>query len=255
MSIVGAFDVHRRQLTFDYLDTVTGEVKRGRVVPADREHLRQWLARLAGQHDVHFALEGCTGWRYVVEELLAAGIEPHLAEPADTAALRGRNRHAKTGKTGSRHLRVHLAAGDLPGCWIPPVHVLEARAVVRLYKDLLDERGAWHQRIAATLFHQGAPVTASMAAPQGRAVVTAPPAGHDLAPPERLPGAARDSVRRRRGDLGGDLGRAGRRAPVRQLRRRRPPHRARHHRLFLRRQALGRAPVPAETAAAALGAV
>jgi hypothetical protein len=26
---------------------------------------------------------------------------------------------------------------------------------VRLYKDLLDERGAWHQRIAATLFHSG----------------------------------------------------------------------------------------------------
>jgi len=103
MSIVGAFDVHRRQLTFDYLDTVTGEVKRGRVVPADRDHLRAWLARFAGQHDVHFALEGCTGWRYVVEELLAAGITPHLAEPADTAALRGRKRHAKTDKTDSRH--------------------------------------------------------------------------------------------------------------------------------------------------------
>ncbi len=29
--------------------------------------------------------------------------------------------------------------------------------MVRLYKDLLDERGAWHQRIAATLFHQGVP--------------------------------------------------------------------------------------------------
>ncbi len=38
MSIVGAFDVHRRQLTFEYLDTVTGELKRGRVAPADREH-------------------------------------------------------------------------------------------------------------------------------------------------------------------------------------------------------------------------
>ena len=48
MSIVGAFDVHRRQLTFDYLDTVTGEVKRGRVLPADREHLREWLGRFAG---------------------------------------------------------------------------------------------------------------------------------------------------------------------------------------------------------------
>jgi hypothetical protein len=27
MSIVGAFDVHRRQLTVDYLDTVSGEVR------------------------------------------------------------------------------------------------------------------------------------------------------------------------------------------------------------------------------------
>ena len=171
MSIVGAFDVHRRQLTFEYLDTSSGELKRGRVVPADRPHLRAWLARFAGQADVHFALEGCTGWRYVAEELAAAGITPHLAEPADTAALRGRKRHAKTDKTDARHLRVHLMAGDLPECWIPPEHMLEARAVVRLYKDLLDERGAWHQRIAATLFHQGVPVIGSMATPEGRAAV------------------------------------------------------------------------------------
>ena len=66
MSIVGAFDVHRRQLTFEYLDTVTGELKRGRVMPADRPQLRAWLSRFAGQQDVQFALEGCTGWRYVV---------------------------------------------------------------------------------------------------------------------------------------------------------------------------------------------
>jgi transposase len=181
MSIVGAFDVHRRQLTFDYLDAVTGEVQRGRVMPADREHLRQWLARFAGQDEVHFALEGCTGWRYVVEELTAAGITAHLAEPADTAALRGRKRHAKTDKTDSRHIRSHLAAGDLPECWIPPAHVLEARATVRLYKDLLDERGGWHQRIAATLFHQGVPAGPSMVTEQGRACV----AGMDLSPAGR----------------------------------------------------------------------
>jgi transposase len=132
MSIVGAFDVRRRQLTVDYLDTVTGEVKRSRAVPADRQHLRAWLARFADQDEVHFALEGCTGWRYVVEELAAAGIEPHLAEPTDTAALRGKKRHAKTDKADARHLRVHLMAGDLPESWIPPGHVLETRAVVRL---------------------------------------------------------------------------------------------------------------------------
>ena len=172
MTMVGGFDVHRRHLTFEYPGTVTGELRHGRVAPAGREHLRDWLARFAGEEDAHFALEGCTGWRYVVEELLAAGVEPHLAEPADTAALRGRKRHAKTDKTDSRHLRVHLLAGDLPECWIPPQHVLEVRAVVRLYKDLLDERGAWHQRIAATLFHQGVPAgIGSMCTAEGRAAV------------------------------------------------------------------------------------
>jgi hypothetical protein len=36
MPIVGGLDIHRKQITFDYLDTVTGEVKRGQVAPADR---------------------------------------------------------------------------------------------------------------------------------------------------------------------------------------------------------------------------
>ena len=44
-SIVGGLDIHRKQITFDYLDMVTGEVACGRVAPADRAHLRAWLAR------------------------------------------------------------------------------------------------------------------------------------------------------------------------------------------------------------------
>ena len=127
MPIVGGLDIHRKQITFDYLNTVTGQLCRGQVSPADREHLRAWLARFAGRGDVAFAVEGCTGWRYVAEELTAAGIVPHLAEPADTAFARGRKRHAKTDKTGSRHLRTLLAEGRLPECWIPPRHILEYR--------------------------------------------------------------------------------------------------------------------------------
>ena len=96
MPIVGGLDIHRKQLTFDYLDTETGEVKRGQIAPADRAHLRSWLARFAGRDDVAFALEGCTGWRYVAEELAGAGVAAHVAEPADTAFARGRKRHAKT---------------------------------------------------------------------------------------------------------------------------------------------------------------
>src|SRR5207244_5379557 len=101
------------------------------------------------------ALEGCTGWGYVVEELRRVGIEAHLAEPADTAALRGKKRRAKTDRADTAHLRTHLQAGDLPQSWIPPEHVLETRATIRLYKDLLDERGRWHRRVHATLFHAG----------------------------------------------------------------------------------------------------
>src|SRR5207302_9401714 len=57
-----------------------------------------------------------------------------------------------------RRLRELLGEGRIPESWIPPSHVLETRARIRLYKDLLDERGAWHQRVQATLFHHGAAV-------------------------------------------------------------------------------------------------
>jgi transposase len=157
MPIVGGLDIHRKQITFDYPGTETGQVRRGQISPADREHLRAWLARFAGHRDAAFAVEGCTGWRYVAEELAAAGVAAHLAEPADTAFARGRKRHAKTGKTDARHLRMLLAEGRLPECWIPPAHVLECRALLELYNDLRRERTAWAQRIHAVLFHQGGP--------------------------------------------------------------------------------------------------
>jgi transposase len=166
--IVGGLDIHRKQLTFDYLDTVTGEVQRGQITPADRACLRGWLARFAGRDGVAFALEGCTGWRYVAEELAAAGVAAHVAEPADTAFARGRKRHAKTDKTDSRQLRELLAEGRLPQCWIPPSHILECRALLELYHDLRAGHTAWVQRIHAVFFHQGAPALGEAALRTGR---------------------------------------------------------------------------------------
>src|SRR5258706_15619933 len=98
MSIVGGFDVHRRQITFDYVDTDTGRLQRGRVTPACRAVLRRWLAeRFAGRTDVAFAVGACTGWRFVVEGLEHAGIEAGLAEPAGTAPAPGRQGGAQAG--------------------------------------------------------------------------------------------------------------------------------------------------------------
>jgi transposase len=180
MPIVGGLDIHRKQLTFDYLDTMTGEVRRGQIAPADRAHLRAWLARFAGRDDVAFAVEGCTGWRYVAEELAAAGIAAHMGEPADTAAARGRKRHAKTDKTDSRHLRTLLAEGRLPQCWIPPAQILEYRALLETYHDLRREHTAWVQRIHAVFFHQGAPALGegALRTEQGLAALRAAAAAH-----------------------------------------------------------------------------
>ena len=179
MPIVGGLDIHRKQITFDYPGTETGQVCRGQISPADRVHLRAWLARFNGREDAAFAVEGCTGWRYVAEELAAAGVTAHLAEPADTAFARGRKRHAKTDKTDCRHLRQLLAEGRLPECWVPPGRILEGRALLELYHDLRAEHTAWVQRIHAVLFHQGAPAlgAGTLRTAQGVAALRAAAAG------------------------------------------------------------------------------
>src|SRR3954451_20958979 len=138
MSIVCGLDLHRQQITFDAVETESGEVWRGRVWQPDRERFRRWLCRDVARRSnglpVAMAVEGCTGWRYVVEEIVAAGFEAHLAEPADTQAARGPKRHAKTDRSDARLLRELLNDGRLPESWGPPEPVLEWRERVRLYK-------------------------------------------------------------------------------------------------------------------------
>src|SRR5205809_6778442 len=156
MQIVSALDVHRRQITFRTVEPAKGETGRGRMSPAAREPVRAWLERFDGQ-DAHFALEGTTGWRFVVEEIERAGHTAHLADPAETAARRGRKRRAKTDDSDCELQLRLLLAGELPRSWIPPAQILELRTLVRPRQTLIDQRTAWQQRIHAQLFHQGVP--------------------------------------------------------------------------------------------------
>jgi len=153
MTIVAGFDVHRRQITFDALDTDTGELTRGRI-DATPGAVERWAARFEGR-EVQVALEACTGWLFVSRALERAGAVPHLAEPVETSALRGRKRRAKTDREDARWLRTLLAEGRLPESWIPPEHVRQWRSRSRLRKTLVDERTQWLQRVQATLFHHG----------------------------------------------------------------------------------------------------
>ena len=132
MTIVGGFDVHREQITFDYVDD-DGLVHWGQIRPATRSTLRRWLAERCPDGAGEFALEGCTGWRYVSEELAVAGIGVHMGDPAEIAALRGPKKRAKTDRADARLLRTLLLEGRFPESWIPPAHVLEIRTLGRLY--------------------------------------------------------------------------------------------------------------------------
>ena len=183
MSIVMGLDQHRGQITGEWIDTETGEVQRTRVVPADRAAVRKFLSRFRGR-DLEVALEATTGWRFVVQELRRVGAEVHLAEPAETAGLRGPKKRAKGDRADARHLRELLMLKRLPESWIPPEHILDLRARVRLRHTLSEQRGEWQQRIQATLYHHGCPQRRQLMTGDGRDWLAAQP----------LPAAAREQV-------------------------------------------------------------
>jgi transposase len=185
MAIVAGFDVHRTQITFDALDTESGELSAGRF-PASPDAVRGWVERFPGQQ-VEVAVEACTGWLFVCQALAAAGARPHLADPAETSARRGKRRRAKTDRADARLLRTLLVEQRLPEAWIPPAHVYAWRERTRLRKTLVDQRTEWLERIHATLAHHGIPAAAVPAKLLGRE-------GRRFLARVQLPAAARERI-------------------------------------------------------------
>jgi transposase len=142
------------------------------------------LARFAGQQ-LKVATEATTGWRFLVEELRAAGARVHLAEPAETAALRGNKKRAKSDRADARHLRELLLAGRLPESWIPPDHILDLRAQARLRHTLIEAHCEYQQRIQAVLYHHGCPRRRGLMVGDGRDWLAGQP----------LPETAREQIR------------------------------------------------------------
>src|SRR4051795_7686373 len=176
-------DRHRGQVTAEWIDTDTGEVSRARVVPAHRQPVARLLSRFGGQA-LEVALEATTGWRFVVEEIRAVGGRAHLAEPAETSARRGPKKRAESDRADARHLRELLMVGRLPESWIPPDHLLDLRARVRLRHTLVAQRGEWQQRIQAVLYHHGFPQRNGLLTAENRAWLEGLP----------LPDSAREQI-------------------------------------------------------------
>jgi transposase len=156
MTLVMGMDQHRAQISAEWIDTITGEISRARIAPADRTGVRKFLARFDGA-ELEIALEATTGWRFLAEEIQRVGGEAHLAEPAETSGLKGKKQRAKTDLADARHLRELLLIGRLPESWIPPGHLLDLRAQVRCRHTLVHQRTEWQQRMHAVLYHHGVP--------------------------------------------------------------------------------------------------
>lgn len=160
MRMVGGLDLHRSQITFDLLDRETGEVRTGKLHSPDRSRFRRWLdSEFAGADAVELVVEGCTGWRYVVEEVQRrTGFTARVAEPAQAQAARGNKRKAKTDRSDARLLRQLAIEDRVPDSWVPPTVILEWRERVRSYRTLLEQRTAWAQRLQAELYQHGVAV-------------------------------------------------------------------------------------------------
>src|SRR3954468_24398688 len=281
MAIVMGLDQHRAQITAEWLDTSTGEVSRARIAPAHRSGVRRFVERFRGL-ELEVALEATTGWRFVVEELCRVGASVHLAEPAETAARRGSKKRAKNDRADARHLRELLMAGRLPESWIPPDHILDLRARVRLRHRLraafgvaaADPGGPVSPRLPAAPPADGrrwARVAGRAAAARERARAgdgragdgrcargadrpAGPGAACVRAPAGGLPGAD-GALRDRSADRGHDPRRAGRLHALLVLPARGPLRRHGHHRAPIRSAPLAGASLAPGPAGAALGAL
>jgi transposase len=147
--------------------------------------VEDWVGQFGGR-EVHVAIEACTGWLFVARAVERAGGVPHLAETAETRALRGRKRRAKTDRQDAQWLRELLAEGRLPESWIAPEHVRQWRSRLHLRKALIDERTQWLLRIRSVLYHHGV----SAGAPDR----IARSAGRDFLERRDLPADARERV-------------------------------------------------------------
>src|SRR5215211_5052861 len=160
---------------------VAGHVERRAVAHADRAGGPCWRARLRcpfsrraargrarGDDGVAVRRRGAAGDRRGRASRRAGG---------DRRAPRDQETRAKSDRADARHLRELLMVGRLPESWIPPEHLLELRARVRLRHTLVDQRREWQQRMQAVLYHHGVPARAWLLGVESRKWL----AGLDLA--------------------------------------------------------------------------
>lgn len=135
-------DMHQRYSFCSVKDTVTGSRTRTRV-PHTGDAVQAFLASYRGVAAA--AVEATRNWYWMVNELEAGGIEPHLVDP--TAAKPLISRRNKTDRIDADGITDLLSDDLLPESWIAPRAIRDGRELLRGRMTLVALRTATKNRI------------------------------------------------------------------------------------------------------------
>jgi transposase len=141
-----ALDAHKRY-TLASVEQVSGKVVREVRVEHTRGAIQDFLAKCDVGSPV--AVEAMGSWYWIVDEIEAAGMVPHLVHPRKAKLMLGMIN--KTDKLDARGLNRLQRTGTLPIVWIPPAELRDQRDLPRTRMVLSCHRVRLKNRLHATL--------------------------------------------------------------------------------------------------------
>lgn len=141
-----ALDAHKRY-TLASVERLAGGIVREARVTHERGAIQQFLSQCDPGSPV--AIETVGNWYWIVDEIEAAGMAPHLVHARKAKLMMGMLN--KTDRLDARGLNRLLRNGTLPTVWIPPAELRDQRDLPRTRMVLSQQRVRLKNRIHATL--------------------------------------------------------------------------------------------------------
>ncbi len=149
-SFIGC-DAHRKYSVFVGMDE-QGKMGKPVRVEHERKDLRMFLRHLQPGSDV--AVEATGSWYWLVDEIEAAGLIPHLAQPFAAKRMLGPG-SKKTDVVDARALATLLRNGTLPETWIPSTKLRDLRNLMRTRLAMREYQTCIKNRIVAAINRYG----------------------------------------------------------------------------------------------------
>jgi transposase len=144
-------DAHRKYSVFVALDE-HGQMSAPVRVEHDLKNVRMFLRHLEPGTEV--AVEATGSWYWLVDEIEAAGLVPHLAQPFAAKRMLGPGAK-KTDVVDARALATLLRNGTLPETWIPTSETRDLRNLMRTRLAMREYQTGIKNRIVAAITHCG----------------------------------------------------------------------------------------------------